>query len=132
MERKTIRNSLLQFLEEGYNLDDVGDVLDKVKEEMNRKEIIQKHIKEFSTIWQGESNGRWYTYLPDDTKKKGRRLIAKSSEERIHQEIISYYKALEEAHEKRRETLASFYPEWLRYKSLHTDATSYVRRIDDD
>lgn len=132
MEKTTIENFLLQFLQEGYNLNDVGNVLDKVKEDMDRKEIIQKHIKEFSTIWQGESNGRWYTYLPDAAKKKGRRLIAKSSEEKIHHEIIGYYKEQEEAHGRRKETLASFYPEWLRYKSLHTDATSYIRRIDDD
>ena len=79
MEKTTIENCLLQFLQDVYNLNDLGNMPDKVKEDMDRKEIIQKHIKEFSTIWQGESNGRWYTYLPDAAKKKGKRLILKSS-----------------------------------------------------
>ncbi len=71
MEKTTIENCLLQFLHEGYNLNDVGNVLNMLKEDMDRKEIIHKHIKEFSTIWQGESSGRWYTYLPGAAKKKG-------------------------------------------------------------
>ena len=57
MEKTTIENCLLQFLQDVYNLNDLGNMPDKVKEDMDRKEIIQKHIKEFSTIWQGESNG---------------------------------------------------------------------------
>ena len=50
MEKTTIENCLLQFLQDVYNLNDLGNMPDKVKEDMDRKEIIQKHIKEFSTI----------------------------------------------------------------------------------
>lgn len=56
--------------------------------EMNeRKKYLEMHKY---NIWQGEKDGKWYTYLPDE--KKGRRLIKRISKEAIESGIISYYK----------------------------------------
>lgn len=121
--------SLLQIVLQKYNLT-IEDVLE-LSEEMTRKEIINNHVRDFSPIWQGK-NGRWYTYLPDDTKKSKRRQIAKSTEEKLNIEIIAYYKKLDDAYSSKRITLQSFYPEWLNYKALHTEASSYMRRINND
>ena len=121
--------SLLQIVLQKYNLT-IEDVLE-LSEEMTRKEIINNHVRDFSPIWQGK-NGRWYSYLPDDTKKSKRRQIAKSTEEKLNIEIIAYYKKLDNAHSSKRITLQSFYPEWLNYKALHTEASSYMRRINND
>ena len=61
--------------------------------EMSRKkDILAKHPYE---IWQNESNGRWYTHLPDDTKKEHRRLIAKSKREDLEKTVIDFYKKAE-------------------------------------
>ena len=57
---------------------------------MTKKAVIDNHVKTFSSIWQGK-NGRWYTYLPDDTKTPNRKLIAKSTEEKLHVVIVTYY-----------------------------------------
>ena len=121
--------SLLQIVLQKYNLT-IEDVLE-LNEEMTKREIIDNHIKEFSPIWQGK-NGRWYTYFPDDTKKSKRRQIAKSTEEKLNMEIIAYYKKLDDVKNNKHITLQSLYPEWLNYKSLHTEASSYVRRINND
>lgn len=120
---------LLLFLLQRYNLS-LEDV-HGLREDMKKSEIIQKHIEEFSTIWQG-NNGRWYTYIPDETKTNNRKLIAKSTEEKLNNEIIAYYRQQSKEQAEKPLTLSALYPEWLKYKSLHTEASSYIHRIDND
>lgn len=81
--------TLLKYFIEKYNIS-LEDVLNDI-ESMKNQEILKQHPY---TIFQG-SNGRWYTYVPDDTKPKGRKLIAKSTREKIHQEVILYYRKKE-------------------------------------
>ena len=60
------------------------------KIEMNeRKKFIERHEHE---IWQGK-NGLWYTYLPDEQKR--RKLIKRKTEEEIYDEIVKFYKSAE-------------------------------------
>ena len=58
--------------------------------EMNeRKKFIAMH--EYET-WQGK-NGLWYTYVPDNTK--GRKLVKRKTKELIEDEIVKFYKSVE-------------------------------------
>ena len=57
---------------------------------MQRKELLSKHPYK---IWQGK-DGKWRSYLPDE--KKGRRLINRSSQKDVENEIIKYWKTQEE------------------------------------
>lgn len=115
---------LLQFMEASGMID-----LDDVRFQMNIKKK-EEFISQVHTyrIWQG-SNGRWYTYLFDDTRPKDRRQIAKSSHDDLMATIYDHY------HQKEKQktiTLEKLYPEWLDYKSLHTPSSGSIRRIDDD
>lgn len=121
------QNTLLQIVLEKYNLS-IEDILE-LNEEMTKKTVIDNHVKTFSSIWQGK-NGRWYTYLPDDTKTPNRKLIAKSTEEKLHDEIVTYYKRQNDSCNVI--NLENFYPEWLDYKKLHSNSASYIHRIDND
>lgn len=48
-----------------HGMINVSDVQEQIK--MNkRKELLEKHPY---SIWEG-SDGNWYTYVPDDTKKE--------------------------------------------------------------
>ncbi|SCP97147.1 Site-specific recombinase XerD [Anaerobium acetethylicum] len=118
--------ALLQFMEKKniINLDDVRNAMKKEK----KKAILEKHQYD---IWQGQ-NGRWYTYLPDSSQKAKRRLIAKSSREKLETTICDFYGEADEAARYAGITLKGLYQEWLGYKALHTNASTYVRRIDDD
>ena len=64
------------------NLSDVQDSM----EAMKREELLKKHQYK---IWQGK-DGKWYTYLPDESKKDGRRLIKRTTEKayKVHWKII--------------------------------------------
>lgn len=101
------------------------------KLEMTKKEeYLNLHKKKFN-IWQG-TNESWYTYLPDTTKKAGRKLVKKSTLTKIETDILDYYKALDKKESSNKICLRDFYPTWLEYKQLRTEGTSYIRRIDDD
>lgn len=121
------QNSLLQIILQRYNLS-IEDVLE-LNEEMIQKQVLENHVKIFSSIWQGK-NGRWYTYLPDETKSQKRKLIAKSTEQKLNNEVVTFYKNQNTINETT--TLETFYPEWLTYKKLHSNSGSYMHRIDND
>lgn len=100
--------------------------------EMNeRKKYLNMHKYE---IWQGEKDGKWYTYLPDD--KKGRRLKKRTTRKSIEDCVVEYWKSLSkeeiEREKAKRITLKSIFPEWLNYKEKHTNSTSYIKRITAD
>ena len=71
------------------NLDDVRD---KMKDE-ERKRLLSKHRYK---VFFDEKDNRWKTTLPDETKKNGRRLVAKRSKEKLENEIINYYAGIED------------------------------------
>ena len=103
------------------SLDDVLDII-KMKE---KEKILSQHIYD---IWQA-TDGRWKTYLPDESKKNNRRLVAKSNLENLHQLIVDDYKQRNKKPEEKM-TLRKLYPEWFAYKELHTNSTTYMHVID--
>lgn len=57
-----------------------------------RKKYLEMHKNE---IWQGKDSG-YYTYLPDETQKKGRKLVRKSTLGKLEDAIIDFYKSEED------------------------------------
>lgn len=84
------------------NLSDVQDSM----EAMKREELLKKHQYK---IWQGK-DGKWYTYLPDESKKDGRRLI-KRIDKAILEDIVVEYCRKEE-----RVYLKDIFEEWVSRK----------------
>ena len=95
-----------------------------------REKYLNLHKENFK-IWQGE-NGKWYTYLPDDTKAKNRRLVKKSTLTKVEEEIVAYYKELDSDAQAKKINLGTFYQTWLDYKKLQTRSSMYIRRIGSD
>lgn len=100
------------------------DFLEEMKK-TKREIILSQH--QF-TISQ-QSDGRWKTYVPDKTKKNGRRLIAKKTKEAVEEAVIACYQSEEE---NKVLTLRKVYPIWLEYKNTHTNRTSYIKRLNAD
>ena len=117
---------LLQFLQESgmINMDDVRDEMNKRR----KKEILKNHPYK---IWQ-DKHGRWWTQLPDTSKKEGRHKVVKSKLEDLHEVLYSYYGEGIVTEKKKPVTLETLYPEWLDYKRLHTEASTYITRLDSD
>lgn len=76
-----------------------------------KEQILEKHDHE---IWQGTGNDkRWFTYVADDLKPKGRRKIAKISEEDLYDYLEDFYFG---EGSMGGACLLDVYPKWLEYK----------------
>lgn len=129
MEKSTVNifNDILDSDILTYLLKDSKMDLDGVRLKiayMKNQEILQNHPYE---IWQGK-NGRWYTHVPDDTKPEGRRKIAKSTREKIEDEIIKGAKA----RQLKGVTIQGLFEEWITYKDLQSDSDSYAAKLEYD
>lgn len=120
------QTELLQFLLSRSKLS-IEDVHCEM-ENMKNQKYLENHMYE---IWQG-NDGRWRTYLPDSTTQKERRLIAKSTREKLEKEVIRYYKSIDEQEQAKLVTLETWYLTWLDYKKLQTRSDMYIRRIASD
>lgn len=116
---------ILQLLQNHAKIS-YDDVL-ALQEEMTKKEILAQH-KYAITL---NKDGRYSTYLPDDTKSSNRRKVVKPTKESLEQEIIRFYKDKEKSKSKERMSLRKLYPQWLDYKSLHTESSAYIKTIDE-
>ncbi|MCD8013436.1 MAG: tyrosine-type recombinase/integrase [Lachnospiraceae bacterium] len=104
------------------------DVLEKMKQKERESLVASCHSYK---IWQS-TDGRWRTYIADDSNPRGRRLVIKTSKKTLEEFLIDHYQAESEADKMKRYTLRTLYPEWKEYKRLHTTAETYISRIDTD
>ena len=110
-------NELLQFLLERDSLS-----LDGVAKEYmaKRKEkILANHPYAISE----GNDGRFRTYIKDESMKSGRRMIVKSSREKLEDELVEYYSST--LGENR--SLTDLFPEFIEYKALHVEVTTIDR-----
>lgn len=111
------KNELLRFILERDNL-----TLDGVAKEYmaKRKEkILANHPYAISE----GSDGRFRTYIKDESMKSGRRMIVKSSREKLEDELVEYYSST--LGENR--SLTDLFPEFIEYKALHVEVTTIDR-----
>lgn len=87
-----------------------------VQEQINmskRKELLEKHPYK---IWEGEKDGRWYTYIPD--RKKGRVLRSRSSKKQIEDCVCDYWEE-----ELKNPTIKEVYDKWIKDKLERKEIT---------
>lgn len=112
------------------------DYIYMTKQKKREQELLKSHIDNFYHIWQNEK-GVFLTYLPAPDKPRGRKPVTASTREKLERKIIDFYLA-RESEETRKQaqnqlsTLRAIYPLWLKMKSLETNASTYIRRIDTD
>ncbi len=141
--RKSInsqQNLWTTFIENG-NIDAVDEkilleYIEMTKQQKKEQEILKNHLENFYHIWQNDK-GIYLSYLPAPDKPKGRKPVTAGTREKLEQKIIAFYLAQETAEEENKTdkdapTLKTLYPRWLKFKSLETTATTYIRRIDTD
>ena len=118
--------NILNFLQSQgiINLDDVRENM----KENERQKLLSMHKYK---VFFDEKDNRWKTTVPDETKKNGRRLIAKRNKEQLDADLIAYYAQIEEKKhlDKDLYTLEKIFPVWLKYKATQTNSSSYVKRI---
>ena len=106
MEKTSDKNVLNYLVENGIiDLDVIQNDIEMKKDE----QILANHKYE---IYFSESDNRWHSYLPDDSKKNGRKPVAKTKLEDLKKAIIQHYKDLE----NRNLTVGQTFYAWLEEK----------------
>lgn len=114
-------DSILKYAVEN-GIIDLSYVQEKI--EMNkRKEYLEKHPY---SIWKGENDGKWYTYLPgEDGDRILRRRHTKSDIESV---VVEYYRAIDE-----RPCFREAYKRWIAEKEEFEEVgKNSITRYDND
>lgn len=105
-------SELLNFAIENGMID-IDTIREKI--EMNeRKKYLEMHK---SRIWQS-TDDKWYTFVPDCSKKDGRKLVKRKTKEILDDFLVSFYKEYEEP-----QTLEKTYYEWAGRKLKFCEIT---------
>lgn len=97
--------------------------------EMKKKEeIIKNHPHK---VWQGQRDRKWYTYIPDKTKKRGIALCKRNTEDAIQDAIVSYWLKQEQDEKSKARTFINVYTEWRKIKD-QTVAVNTSSKYDSD
>ena len=76
----------------------------------------KKYLKEHRfKIYQGK-DGKWNTYVPDETEKYGRKLVRKNTKEEVEKEVIRFYRLKE-----REPTVKDVFDQWVQLKLEYGD-----------
>lgn len=128
MEQRKISQEELSALLNAiaYSKINIDEVLNNI-EAMTNKKILEQHTYAITQ----NKDGRFSTYLPDETKPGNRRKLVKADRELLEKEIIRFYKEREKKQSLANISLRNFYPEWFAYKSLHTTSSAYMKTIDE-
>ena len=101
MENKISEKELLQFLSEN-GIVDLATVRKEI-ELRNRIKLLENHP---SQIWQGKTDGKWYTHIRENGK---RRLIKRKTRDQVEDAVIEFY-------EQQQKTVIQIFTEWLAEK----------------
>lgn len=102
-----IPSNFLKFLSESANID-----ITAIEREFNmqkRQDYLNSHNRK---IWQGK-NGCWYTTVPCQDRKDGRRLIKRKTRESLDDAIVDYY---ENPGKQIRTLFSTVFKNWIEYK----------------
>ena len=61
----------------------------EILEMTRRQEILENHPY---SIWYSEKANRWYTFLPDQTKPKNKRMVKRKDKKDVEQIVYDYYR----------------------------------------
>ena len=115
-------DELLKYAIE-HGMINMSNVQEQIK--MNkRKELLEKHPY---SIWEG-SDGNWYTYVPDDTKKRGIALRKRGSESKINDFVVEYWQEREREEKERKKKEEE---EKIKKETLFIDVYYMCRELHD-
>ena len=126
---------LLKLAEEaGSDTSKPYEYMAKIKKSI-REAILSAHLEKYD-IYYCESDDRYHSYLPDETRPNKRRSVAKKTREALEEQIVLYYldqkQQKAEKVEKKEITLENYFPIWLKVKAQETNNSNYAKRIHDD
>lgn len=117
---------ILKYLTDSGTID-----LAYVQEQMEmkkREEILQNHKY---SIWYSESESVWYTTLPDDTKKTGRKNIKRKNRRDLEKAVVNFYISQEKSDKKEILTVEKLFYKFMKHKVNEVSSGTIKRMMSD-
>ncbi len=103
------------------------DTVANIENMIRKKQVLKMHKY---TISQGKGKDkRWYTYVPDESKKNHRKKVFKTDEVDLYNYLYEFYMG---AVSEKKSTLLTVYPLWRNYKLAICNRANTVYRSDLD
>lgn len=125
-----------QMAEYYAKLDDTSlasEEMQRISKKIKEK-ILAAHLEKYK-IYFCESDNRYHSQIPDATKTKKSKSIARKTREELENFIVDFYLdkfQITDKLEAPEITLESQYPLWIKHKAMETGNSNYMKRIDDD
>ena len=101
--------------------------IDTIQKQIEMNERIKYLEMHESKIWQS-TDGKWYTFVPDITKNKGKRLVKRNTEKDLNDMLVEFYKEYVEP-----QSIEKTYREWIEKKLKFGEITMQTaNRYDTD
>ena len=88
----------------------IDDVMNSAKEDIMKTILDTVHKFAIKRL----SDGRYYTYIPDENKPGGRRQVRKKSRAELYRFLIGFYGLTDAVHPKK--TYEELFSDWVEYK----------------
>lgn len=118
---KSIESLLKRWLDCGML--QLSDVMNSGEEDIMRTVLDNVHRYEISRL----ADGRYYTYVPDETKPKGRRQVRKKSLTGMYKFLIGFYGLT--GQEFCDKTFGDLFAEWVEYKKKFIGAPNAKKSL---
>lgn len=102
--------------------------LDEVSKQVNMKmidKVKEIHCYTITAPSKAIKDQRWQTYVSDDTKKTGRRLIKAQTEEELYKKLAKVYGIVEN---RNIVTMNDMFEKWIPYKRTITNSENTIYR----
>lgn len=103
--------------------------------DMNRKKILTE-VHQYK-IWSGDSVSKgkkykfWYTYLPDKSFSNGKRLVKRSSLNKLEDVIVDFYNGKVPVKQENKRSFKTVFQNWVSFKqNIVSDSTVYRYNTD--
>lgn len=126
---EVIKNCLQEVLNDTILVSPTSVPDDETMRRERRERLIREHDEKYKIKYY-ESDNRWHSFLPDETRKRGTKPIARRNREDLEKDIIAYYEEQDKLLKRKAITLRTLYPEWFAYKWQDTNNSKYMKHID--
>lgn len=107
---------------------EIGDVVGSSKEAIMKTIVSRVHRYTISAPKKGAKDQRWFTYIDDETKPKGRKRIAKNTEGELFEFLLQHY-GIDKESVKKRITFGELFEEWCQYKEGFVKAVNKKKSL---
>ncbi len=88
----------------GSDTSEACEYMSKLKKSV-KEAILAAHLEKYN-IYFCESDGRYHSYLPDETRPKNRKPIAKKTREDLEEAIVTFYLSRDEQEKEQKERVS--------------------------